>query len=135
MPVRRSRQGSNSFAAKLITRANSAKINHHTGVTSSNNNNNNQSSTSTINGGSGSDFATNLNSHTNGTDVKHSGGYTNHGSGNIILTAKQQHQLQRNAYLSTLNKDQLKLECRKRGQKTSGTKLDLVYMHFYIKKK
>lgn len=134
MPVRRSRQGSNSFAAKLITRANSAKVNHSVS-------NNNQSSSATINGGgSASDNHNNdTNSgflHTNGSIVNNTSttnGHNNNDTG-IVLTAKQQHQLQRNAYLSTLNKDQLKLECRKRGQKTSGTKLDLVYMTQFFSK-
>lgn len=135
MPVRRSRQGSNSFAAKLITRANSAKVNNS--VTSSNN-----QSSYTINGSSSGNFNNNNNInpggstsllHTNGTIVNNNPKTSNTTNGRnngtgILLTAKQQHQLQRNAYLSTLNKDQLKLECRKRGQKTSGTKLDLVYM-------
>lgn len=131
MPVRRSRQGSNSFAAKLITRANFAKVDHS--ITSSNN----QSSPNT-NGSSGGNFNnTNCNTnsggsislaHTNGSIVHNNHKTSSNGTG-ILLTAKQQHQLQRNAYLSTLNKEQLKLECRKRGQKTSGTKLDLVYIY------
>lgn len=43
------------------------------------------------------------------------------------FTAKQQQQLDRNAFLLTLTKDQLKVECRKRGQKTTGTKTELVF--------
>lgn len=43
-----------------------------------------------------------------------------------VLTLKEQQQLDRNAYLSTLSKDQLKVECRKRGQKNTGTKVELV---------
>lgn len=43
------------------------------------------------------------------------------------LTLKQQQQLDRNAYLSTLTKYQLQVECRKRGQKTNGTKAELVF--------
>lgn len=43
------------------------------------------------------------------------------------LTLKQQQQLDRNAYLSTLTKYQLQIECRKRGQKTNGTKAELVF--------
>lgn len=131
MPVRRSCQGSNSLAAKLITRANSAKVDHS--VTSCNI----QSSSPTINGDSGGNFNntySNINfggstspTHTNGSLVNNNQRTSSNGTGNV-LTAKQHHQLQRNAYLSTLNKDQLKLECRKRGQKTSGTKLDLVYI-------
>lgn len=45
------------------------------------------------------------------------------------FTAKQQQQLDRNAFLLTLNKEQLKVECRKRGQKTTGTKTELVPIH------
>lgn len=85
MPVRRSRQGSNSATAKLITRANSSKLN------SINNNNS--------------------------------------GDG---LTAKQQQQIERNEYLEKLTKDQLKFECRKRGQKSSGTKVELVLILSYL---
>lgn len=44
------------------------------------------------------------------------------------FTLKQQQQLDRNAYLLTLTKDQLKVECRKRGQKSTGTKAELVFM-------
>lgn len=40
--------------------------------------------------------------------------------------SKQQQQLDRNNYLSSLTKDQLKVECRKRGQKTTGNKTELV---------
>lgn len=52
------------------------------------------------------------------------------------FTLKQQQQLDRNAYLLTLTKDQLKVECRKRGQKSTGTKAELVFMpnhHIYHK--
>lgn len=49
------------------------------------------------------------------------------GNGNgTALTLKEQQQLDRNAYLSTLTKDQLRVECRKRGQKNTGTKAELV---------
>lgn len=44
------------------------------------------------------------------------------------FTLKQQQQLDRNAFLLTLTKDQLKVECRKRGQKSTGTKAELVFM-------
>lgn len=47
------------------------------------------------------------------------------------FTLKQQQQLDRNAYLLTLTKDQLKVECRKRGQKSTGTKAELVFMPSY----
>lgn len=50
-------------------------------------------------------------------------------SGTLTFTAKQQQQLDRNAFLLTLTKDQLKAECRKRGQKTTGTKTELVAKH------
>lgn len=42
--------------------------------------------------------------------------------------SKQQQQLDRNNYLSSLTKDQLKVECRKRGQKTTGNKTELVLL-------
>lgn len=45
--------------------------------------------------------------------------------------SKQQQQLDRNNYLSSLTKDQLKVECRKRGQKTTGNKTELV-LTFYL---
>lgn len=48
------------------------------------------------------------------------------GSNGSALTVKEQQQLDRNAYLSTLTKDQLRVECRKRGQKNTGTKAELV---------
>lgn len=48
------------------------------------------------------------------------------GHNGSALTLKEQQQLDRNAYLSTLTKDQLKIECRKRGQKNTGTKAELV---------
>lgn len=48
------------------------------------------------------------------------------------LTLKEQQQLDRNAYLSTLTKDQLRVECRKRGQKNTGTKAELVRRHSSI---
>lgn len=50
--------------------------------------------------------------------------------GGTIFTAKQQQQLDRNAFLLTLTKEQLKVECRKRGQKTNGTKTELVLCGF-----
>lgn len=53
-------------------------------------------------------------------------------NGGINITPKQQQQLDRNAFLLTLTKDQLKLECRKRGQKTTGTKTELVRIHIFI---
>lgn len=53
-------------------------------------------------------------------------GANTNGSTLSTFTAKQQQQLDRNAFLLTLTKDQLKVECRKRGQKTTGTKTELV---------
>lgn len=42
---------------------------------------------------------------------------------NLIL---KQQQLDRNSYLGALTKSQLKIECRKRGSKTTGNKTNLV---------
>lgn len=53
------------------------------------------------------------------------------GSAVASLTAKQQQQLERNNYLTSLTKDQLRVECRKRGQKINGNKTDLVYIYAY----
>lgn len=44
----------------------------------------------------------------------------------FVLTAKQKLQLQRNEYLESLTKEQLKIEAKRRGQKTPGTKTELV---------
>jgi hypothetical protein len=44
-----------------------------------------------------------------------------------ILTTKQKQQLQRNEYLEGLTKEQLKIEAKRRGQKLTGTKSELVY--------
>lgn len=44
----------------------------------------------------------------------------------FLLTAKQKQQLQRNEYLESLTKEQLKIEAKRRGQKTAGTKTELV---------
>lgn len=55
---------------------------------------------------------------------------TANGSAGTTFTAKQQQQLDRNAFLLTLTKDQLKVECRKRGQKSTGTKTELVRIAF-----
>ena len=55
----------------------------------------------------------------------------NNNNGDGALTKLQQ-QIQRNAYLDTLTKEQLKFECRKRGQKTSGNKVELVLNKKYI---
>lgn len=53
------------------------------------------------------------------------------GSVSTPLTVKQQQQLERNNYLTSLTKDQLKVECRKRGQKINGNKTDLVYIYMH----
>lgn len=45
----------------------------------------------------------------------------------VPLTLKQQQQLERNQFLTGLTKDQLRVECRKRGQKNTGNKSELVY--------
>lgn len=58
------------------------------------------------------------------------------------LTVKERQQLERNTYLLGLSKDQLKAECKRRGQKTTGTKTELVQLtnkkksiFFFIQKK
>lgn len=45
----------------------------------------------------------------------------------FVLTTKQKQQLQRNEYLESLTKEQLKIEAKRRGQKTLGTKSELVF--------
>jgi hypothetical protein len=119
MPVpKKSRQGSNSTAAKLISRANSNKALV------------NQS------------FCNNTDSHSNGhannNNINHVN--NNHNNENNVasygvgdgLTAKQQQQLERNAFLETQTKDQLRQECRRRGQKTTGNKTELVEYNFFF---
>jgi hypothetical protein len=44
----------------------------------------------------------------------------------FVLTAKQKQQIQRNEFLESLTKEQLKIEAKRRGQKTAGTKTELV---------
>lgn len=51
----------------------------------------------------------------------------------FILTTKQKQQLQRNEYLELLTKEQLKIEAKRRGQKTLGTKSELVLSSLPIK--
>lgn len=68
--------------------------------------------------------------HLNSNTVTANGG-TN-GGPLSTFTAKQQQQLDRNAFLLTLTKEQLKVECRKRGQKTTGTKTELVAFSLYL---
>jgi hypothetical protein len=48
---------------------------------------------------------------------------------NFALTPKQRQQVQRNEYLESLTKEQLKIEAKRRGQKTAGTKSELVFSH------
>lgn len=48
----------------------------------------------------------------------------------FVLTAKQKQHLQRNEYLESLTKEQLKIEAKRRGQKTLGTKSELVFFSF-----
>ena len=50
-----------------------------------------------------------------------------------VLTTKQKQQLQRNEYLESLTKEQLKIEAKRRGQKTLGTKSELVLSSLPIK--
>lgn len=61
-----------------------------------------------------------------GNDFSTSANVLNNNLGNNKLTTKEQQQLDRNLFLSGLTKDQLKIECRKRGQKITGTKNELV---------
>lgn len=51
----------------------------------------------------------------------------------FIMTTKQKQQLQRNEYLESLTKEQLKIEAKRRGQKTLGTKSELVLSSYSIK--
>lgn len=51
---------------------------------------------------------------------------------NYALTPKQKQQIQRNEYLESLTKEQLKSEAKRRGQKTAGTKTELVFLHTSI---
>ena len=101
---RSSQSGSNSATAKLINKIN--KFNHNTinnSITETN-----EQKTRTINYSYDED------------DV-------------FVLTAKQKQQLQRNEYLEALTKEQLKIEAKRRGQKTSGTKSELVLCYHFWK--
>ena len=109
-PKRRIRNGTNHIIKPLI---------------SLNNNNSNNIAAAEKNNSSSSGFASitgtsNLNA-VNGNGLLHQ----------QQTITKQQQQLNRNNYLSSLTKDQLKFECRKRGQKTSGTKTELVQNFTY----
>lgn len=50
----------------------------------------------------------------------------------FVLTAKQKQQLQRNEFLESLTKEQLKIEAKRRGQKTAGTKTELVDLAVHV---
>jgi hypothetical protein len=50
----------------------------------------------------------------------------------FVLTLKQKQQLARNEYLESLTKEQLKIEAKRKGQKTSGTKTELVQLLIFI---
>lgn len=50
----------------------------------------------------------------------------------FVLTLKQKQQLARNEYLESLTKEQLKSEAKRKGQKTSGTKTELVQLFTFI---
>lgn len=106
MPVKRaSRQGSNSIAAKLISKANNFGIN------------------SNINNNYDEDEFNDIEHHQNGINYHSS---FDDDDEVFVLTAKQKQQIQRNEFLESLTKEQLKSEAKRRGQKTSGTKSELV---------
>lgn len=48
----------------------------------------------------------------------------------FVMTAKRKQQLQRNEFLESLTKEQLKSEAKRRGLKTAGTKTELVVFAF-----
>lgn len=101
MPKKRSTQaGSNSVTAKLISKIN-------------------KFSQSTINNSSFDQINEDPRSY-----------YDNDDDEVFVLTAKQKQQLQRNEYLESLTKEQLKSEAKRRGQKTAGTKTELVNFSF-----
>lgn len=64
---------------------------------------------------------------TNGNGSRNSIGIN--GESTSQLTTKEQQQLDRNNYLFGLTKEQLKIECRKRGQKLTGNKNQLVHIN------
>lgn len=102
MPKKRSSQaGSNSATAKLISKINKFGQN--------------------VINNSASDPALDQSPH-NGNHLS----YYNDDEEVFVLTAKQKLQLQRNEYLESLTKEQLKIEAKRRGQKTAGTKIELV---------
>lgn len=100
MPKKRSSQsGSNSATAKLISRINKF------GQNSINNSDSEQA---------------------NESYQRNHFGYDDDDDEVFVLSAKQKQQLQRNEYLESLTKEQLKIEAKRRGQKTAGTKTELV---------
>lgn len=86
----------------------------------------NNSSSTTNNNNYPTTISNNIHQHNNALNI---GGGIGSGDG---LTTKQKQQLDRNNYLSTLTKDQLKIECRKRGQKVTGTKIELVDTYLFL---
>lgn len=99
MPKKRSSQsGSNSATAKLINRINKFSQN------SINNSDSDQAN---------EQYSRNHFSYDDDDEI-------------FVLSAKQKQQLQRNEYLESLTKEQLKIEAKRRGQKTAGTKTELV---------
>lgn len=102
MPKKRSSQsGSNSATAKLISRINKFGQNV---INNSDFDQTNESSPRSANHSSFDDDDDEV----------------------FVLTAKQKQQLQRNEFLESLTKEQLKTEAKRRGQKTVGTKIELV---------
>lgn len=97
---------------------------------------NSTSSTSTLNSiqinGNAFNNLNNASNHLNVSTNKIANGLNVTAGPTSQLTLKQQQQLDRNAYLSTLTKYQLQVECRKRGQKTNGTKAELVFGFFFL---
>jgi hypothetical protein len=105
MPKKRSSQaGSNSATAKLISRINKFGQN-------------------VIN--NSSSFGS-FDQVTNELSPRQANHYYDDDDEVFVLTAKQKQQLQRNEYLESLTKEQLKIEAKRRGQKTAGTKTELV---------
>lgn len=103
MPKKRSSQsGSNSATAKLISRINKF------GQNAINN------------------ISFDLTSDYNSRNSNHLSYEDDNDDEVFVLTAKQKQQLQRNEYLESLTKEQLKIEAKRRGQKTAGTKTELV---------
>lgn len=103
---RSSQPGSNSMAAKLISKIN--KFGQNTVINNSltpSDANDEQNSRKTLN---------NFRSYDD-DEV-------------FVLTTKQKQQLERNEYLESLTKEQLKIEAKRRGQKTTGTKTELVLL-------